>query len=213
MRRRRVLDGGVAVGVFVAAFLLAGSGERRAGADCVGAQLEVSSPTARPGDVVRIAGSYFGTECNDSGPPGGRAVLGAPQRGIVLAISAGGRDRPVAVVDADDRYAFSVDVAVPPSIGVGGGDVHATSTSAGAGLPVVVPFTVVGQPQPGPDAELVVATRSPPASTSAAQGAAWPWLVAGAAGGFAAALAGSAAVRRSSRDVGLLDPPDQVSGR
>jgi hypothetical protein len=200
MRIRWALKGGLTTVVLLTTLLLAGPGERSAGADCVGPTLEVTPARAALGEVVTIAGSYFGTECNDAGPPGERAVLGAPQEGIIVTISAGGRDRPVAVVDADDEYAFSVDVAVPPSIGVGGGDVHAISAFEGRSHPVVVSFEVVGDAHPGPDAKLVVATRSPSTSTGAAtSGAAWPWLVAGAMAGSAAALAGTAVIRRSAR--------------
>lgn len=101
------------------AFVTATSGALTgtAHASCLGPQLTVSPATAPAGGVVRIDGEAFGTACNDVVDPsaGSQAPLGRPDTRISISFEQGELRTPLAVVDADGDYRFSIQVRIPSS--------------------------------------------------------------------------------------------------
>ena len=192
MRITRVLGGGLVASVVAVVGLVAGPGIGPAGADCSGPTLAVAPATAAPGQRITIAGTYFGTDCNDTGRPG--PVLGTPQRDIELWVQVGEGSRQVAVVDAGSGYDFAIDVAVPPSLGVGAAEVQARSAEGVLMTARPAPFDVVGDPIGSADLPVV----QQPATDGTGGGVPWGWVGLGAVVGAVLALGTVAVVGRRS---------------
>ena len=86
-----------------------------ADASCIGPSVTADHTAVARGDVLEIRGSYFWSQCNDTGGSG-RAK---PEANISLRISQGDVAIPVALVDADNDYRFAVQVTVPAELAVG----------------------------------------------------------------------------------------------
>ena len=88
-----------------------------ADAACVAPSVTVDHTPVARGDVLEIRGSYFGTDCNDTGQGG--PALGKPQASISVRIVQDAIAIPLAVVDADNDYRFVVLVTVPAELASG----------------------------------------------------------------------------------------------
>ena len=84
-----------------------------AGAACVGPQLSYDVAPVAPGQVVRVTGEYWGTDCYDTGNrPRDEGVLGPPQPDIEVVVLQDGVGQVVARGDADVDYRFVVEVPI-----------------------------------------------------------------------------------------------------
>ncbi len=91
-----------------------------AAADCVGPQISYDVAPVGPGQVVRVTGEYWGTDCYDTGNrPRGEGNLGKPQRDIEIVVLQDGIGPVVARGDAGSDYRFVVDVPVPGPLHAG----------------------------------------------------------------------------------------------
>lgn len=99
-------------------------------ANCVGPQIKHNrAPVERDG-TVHVVGSGWGDNCYDTGePPDGEGVLGRPATGIEIYLVQDDVEHLVAIGDADERYAFTVDVPVPDGLEPGSGEVIARTPS------------------------------------------------------------------------------------
>jgi hypothetical protein len=201
VRIPRVLGGGLAAAVCLVAWLAAGPGIGVAGADCSGPTLTVTPSTAAPGAPVTIAGLYFGDACNDTGAAG--PPLGRPLRGVEIWVRVGEVEKQVAIVDAGPGYDFAVEVAVPPSLGTGPGQVVARSSTFSIG-PGPAGLVVEGAAVRVDDPALYDARRfAAPIDGvdvvregQSSSRSVWPWVLIGAAGGAAVAVSVVGVARR-----------------
>lgn len=101
-------------------------------ADCLGPGIEHTSGTVDRGGTVHVVGKAWGDNGYDTGPPPpGEGVLGHPLTGIEVYLVQGGVEHLVATGDADDRFGFVVDVAVPDALAPGPVEVVARSERNG----------------------------------------------------------------------------------
>ena len=83
-------------------------------ASCVGPQISYGVTPVSPGQVVRVTGEYWGTDCFDTNhKPRGIGNLGEPQADIEVVVLQDGNGPVVARGDADRDYGFVVDVSIP----------------------------------------------------------------------------------------------------
>lgn len=88
-----------------------------AAADCSGPTIEHSSGTFDRGDPISVRGTSFGTNCYDTGPPPpGEGILGTPVRGIEIALVQDDVDIVVAEGNANLKYEFIVEAALPVAL-------------------------------------------------------------------------------------------------
>ncbi len=105
------------LGLVVASAVL---GVGAAGADCVGPEITYDVRPVAAGQVVRVTGEYWGTDCYDTGNrPRDEGVLGPPQTDIEVVVLQDGVGPVVARGDADADYRFVVDVPIPGSLHAG----------------------------------------------------------------------------------------------
>lgn len=125
-----------ALTVAVVAALALATSPAPAEADCLGPGIERTGGTVDRGGIVQVVGTAWGDNCYDTGPPpSGEGVLGHPLTGIEVYLVQGGVEHLVATGDADDRFGFVVDVAVPDALGPG--PVEVVARSARNGRPYV----------------------------------------------------------------------------
>jgi hypothetical protein len=152
-----------------------------ADASCVGPQLTVDRPSVAPGDVLEISGSYFGTDCNDTGGPG--PVLGKPQTVISLRIVQGELSVPLVQVDADHDYKFVVRAVVPASLTKGTASVTASSVQLPnlrpSAILIAITESAVASPASVPPTVLVGRDSSLPRIEPPEESSNTRWIVAG----------------------------------
>lgn len=103
-----------------AVFALIG-GARPAVASCLGPTVTAGALEVVRGGTLEVVGQAFGDNCYDTGaPPAGEGVLGHPQEDIQILLVQGATEVLVAKGDADDAFAFAVEVVVPPAFEPGG---------------------------------------------------------------------------------------------
>jgi len=178
------------------------------GASCVGPRISYEVAPVSPGQVVRVTGEYWGTDCYDTNrPPQGVGNLGEPRTDIEVVVLQDGNGPVVARGDADQDYRFVVDVPIPGPLQPGTLTIAARAgqprpqVTVGAEIPVTNPAAVAEAPAVPASFDASPATTS---ATSSEHGGR-VWLVAGVvvlAVGLVAALwlwTRSRNVRPSSR--------------
>lgn len=104
--------------LFIVAGLL-GLGEI-AQADCIGPTFSHTGGDVAHGELITVTGYGFGDNCYDTGPPPpGEGSLGKPLVGIEVYVDQGGERHLVAVGNADQDYAWEVQIPVPAVLDVG----------------------------------------------------------------------------------------------
>jgi len=120
MRRQRIL---VTLAALLVGLVVL---QQPASADCSGPTLTYETGEFAPGDLVGVTGSSFGNNCYDTGPPPlGQGVLGIPVSNIDILLVQGDTEWVVAMGNADDDYAFEVDVQIP--LDAAAGEAHITA--------------------------------------------------------------------------------------
>jgi hypothetical protein len=174
----RALRLSLVIGLLVASVAL---GVGPSAASCVGAQISYDVTPVSPGQVVRVTGEHWGTECYDTGnQPRGVGSLGEPQANIEILVLQNGAGPVVARGDADHDYRFVVDVSIPGPLQTG---TIAISARVGGAQPQVaaggtIPVTNTSAAVPTETASFDI----PVDSTAATPGghSSRGWLIAGA---------------------------------
>ena len=82
-------------------------------AGCAAPYLTVNDSELQVGDPLIVQGEHFAAECNDTGIGCTGPRRSPPSRGIDLELRHEGQIVASMVVDADDRFAFTVEFTVP----------------------------------------------------------------------------------------------------
>lgn len=97
-----------------------------------------------PGDTITVSGTWFGTECNDTGQVPEDELLGPPATDITVALQQNSREWLVAQGNAQDDWTFTVKVDVPRDLTAGTVTVITEPSSFSKGNGATPPtFTVV----------------------------------------------------------------------
>ena len=140
------------LGLAVASVVL---GAGPAGADCVGPEVTYDVAPVAPGQVVRVTGEYWGTDCYDTGNrPRDEGVLGPPQTDIEVVVLQDGVGPVVARGDADADYRFVVDVPIT-------GPLHAGAVIIAARADDPRPQFAFGPEMPVVDVSTAAVTATP----------------------------------------------------
>ena len=107
--------------LFVIAVIVVGLLEPGAArADCIGPTFSHTGGEFAHGEIVTVTGYGFGDNCYDTGPPPpGEGSLGQPLTGIEVYFDQGGEHHRVAVGNADEDYAWQVQIPVPSNLDIG----------------------------------------------------------------------------------------------
>lgn len=98
--------------------LFAGVGIARA--DCIGPTFSHTGGDLAHGDPLVVSGYGFGDNCYDTGPPPpGEGSLGRPLTEIEISVDQEGQRHLVAVGNADEDYAWEVEIPIPSVLDVG----------------------------------------------------------------------------------------------
>jgi hypothetical protein len=155
------------------------------------------------GDVLEIRGSYFWSQCNDTGGSG-RAK---PEANISLRIAQGDVVFPLALVDADNDYRFAVQVTVPAELAVGPAMVKAWSMTF---RDVTSAIVITDGAVPGADSApptFVVGRDSTAPRIDVPGGSNTRWMVAGVlVAALAASIVGVIVFRWEQRRPHPVDP-------
>lgn len=183
-------------------------------ADCAGPTIEHDAGTVDRDGTVRVVGTTWGDDCDDTGsPPPGESAIGKPVTGIEIVLVQGGVEHLVATGDADEEYGFVVDVPVPDDLAPGPIEVVARTEMnpsthdatreqlvvsdrppSGASDDAPVRF---GESEPGPDPD--PAGRGPAGRSPDDDDGGVPWALVGAGAVLLAAGVVGAAVRGTRR--------------
>jgi hypothetical protein len=156
---------------------------RASAASCVGPQIDYSVDSVSPGQVVRVTGMYWGTDCYDTGDSRrDSGALGQPQHDIEVLVLQDQDGPVVARGSADRQYRFTVDVLIPGPLRPG-----TITIAARASNPL--PQVAVGPEVPVTNPAATVPSLSDPAPFEPSQASATSstrtkhlalWLIAGA---------------------------------